>query len=121
STWRPASSGSRLPTNVQVRHGVLAGAVALLLLALAPAAALAASPSPSPAPSATPSAQAQSSGPGLPNVQLPSLDPQKVIYQAIAGILYTFDQTLIDEMDKLWNPMVAGSDDLQGKESFGPG
>jgi hypothetical protein len=78
-----------LPTNVRVRHGVLAGAVALLLLALAPAAALAASPSPSPAPSATASAQA--SGPGLPNVQLPSLDPQKVIYQAIAGILYTFD------------------------------
>jgi hypothetical protein len=110
-----------LPTNVRVRHGVLAGAAALLLTALAPAAALAASASPSAAPSPAPSSQAQSSGPGLPSVQLPSLDPQKVIYQAIAGILYTFDQTLIEEMDRLWNPMVAGSDDLQGKESFGPG
>jgi hypothetical protein len=104
---------------VRVPRRVLAGAAAPLLLLIALAAAtpaLAASPSPN----ATPSAQ-QSSGPGLPSVQLPSLDPQKVIYQAIAGILYTFDQTLIEEMDKVWNPMVAGTDDLQGKENLGPG
>jgi hypothetical protein len=93
---------------------VAVAAAALLVMASAPAVAAAAE-SPSPTPSG------QSAGPSLPGVQLPTLDPQKVIYQAIAGILYTFDQTLIGEMSNLWNPMVAGTDDLQGKESFGPG
>src|SRR5690348_3621964 len=98
---------------------LVGGAAAVLLLgASGNSAALAAvSPSPSPSPSPT----AQSSGPSLPGLQLPTLDPQKVIYQAIAGILYAFDQTLIAEMEKVCNPMVAGSDDLSGKESFGPG
>jgi hypothetical protein len=96
------------------------GAAALLLLGAsgasgASAALAAASPSPSP------SAAGQASGPSLPGIQLPSLDPQKVLYQAIAGILYAFDQTLIAEMEKVWNPMVAGTDDLTGKQSFGPG
>ena len=99
----------------RVRTGMVAvAAAALLVMASAPAVAAAAE-SPSPTPSG------QSAGPSLPGVQLPTLDPQKVIYQAIAGILYTFDQTLIGEMSNLWNPMVAGTDDLQGKESFGPG
>jgi len=101
----------------------LVGCATAALLVLAPHAALAAaapSPSPSPSPSASAS-PAQSSGPGLPSLQLPTLDPQKVIYQAIAGILFAFDDTLIGEMEQVWNPMVAGQDDLTGKENFGPG
>src|SRR5215469_9693684 len=95
---------------------------ALLALAAAPTAVAAAAPSPSPSPSPSASASpGQTSGPSLPSLQLPTLDPQKVIYQAIAGILFAFDQTLIDEMQQVWNPMVAGQDDLTGKESFGPG
>jgi hypothetical protein len=93
---------------------------ALLALATAPAALAVAAPSPSPSPSASAS-PAQSSGPSLPGIQLPTLDPQKVIYQAIAGILFAFDQTLIGEMEQVWNPMVAGQDDLTGKQNFGPG
>jgi hypothetical protein len=101
---------------------VLVGCAAAALLALAPAhvARAAAAPAPSPSPSASAS-PAQSTGPNLPGIQLPSLDPQKVIYQAIAGILFAFDQTLIGEMEQVWNPMVAGQDDLTGKENFGPG
>jgi hypothetical protein len=93
--------------------------VAAVLLLTASAHVAVAAPSPSPSPSA--SQASQSSGPSLPGLQLPSLDPQKVIYQAIAGILFAFDQTLIAEMEKVWNPMVAGSDDLSGKQNFGPG
>lgn len=100
---------------IRARTALLGGmAAALLLVASGPAASAAPSPSPSPT--------SASSGPSLPgSVQLPTLDPQKVIYQAIAGILYTFDETLIGEMSQLWNPMVAGTDDLQGKEHLGPG
>jgi len=97
---------------------VAGGAAALLLTgASGGSVALAAAASPSPSPSAA----SQSSGPALPGIQLPSLDPQKVVYQAIAGILYAFDQTLIAEMEQVWNPMVAGTDDLTGKQNFGPG
>jgi hypothetical protein len=98
----------------------LVGCAAAALLTLAPghAAVAATTPSPSPSASASPS---QSSGPSLPSLQLPTLDPQKVIYQAIAGILFAFDQTLIGEMEQVWNPMVAGQDDLTGKQNFGPG
>src|SRR5690349_1030695 len=98
---------------------VLAGAaVGVLLLAASGSSAAMAASSPSPSPSPT---EQSPSGPGLPGLQLPTLDPQKVIYQAIAGMLYAFDQTLVAEMEKVWNPMVAGSDDLNGKENFGPG
>lgn len=100
---------------MRVRTALLGSVAALLLVSASGLAAFAAqSPSPSPTP-------AQQSGPSLPSIQLPSFDPQKVIYQSIAGILFTFDNTLITEMEKLWNPLVAGTDDLQGKESFGPG
>lgn len=98
---------------------LFAGAAALVLVAASGPAALAAAPSPGASPVASPAASA--SGPSLPSIQLPTLDPQKVVYQAIAGILYTFDATLTAEMEKLWNPMIAGGDDLTGKESFGPG
>src|SRR5437763_10327381 len=97
---------------LRLRTARVGAATAALLLGVSgPAAVAAAAPSPSP----SPTTQSQSSGPGLPGLQLPSLDPQKIIYQAIAGILFTFDQTLIGEMEKVWNPMVAGSDDLNGK------
>jgi hypothetical protein len=99
----------------RVRTALLAGLVTAILLAGTGAGAMAAS-SPAPSPSA-----ATQSGPSLPGIQLPSLDPQKVIYQAIAGILFAFDSLLIGEMEQLWNPMVAGTDDLGGKQSFGPG
>jgi hypothetical protein len=101
-----------------VRAALLGGAAAVLLLVASGPAAMAAE-SPSPSPGASQSGQA--GAPGLPGLQLPSLDPQKVIYQAIAGILFAFDQTLVSEMEKVWNPMVAGSDDLAGKQSLGPG
>jgi hypothetical protein len=100
----------------QVRTALLGGAAAALLLIASASATLAAA---SPSPSASPPPQSQ--GPSLPGLQLPSLDPQKVIYQAIGGILYAFDSTLIGEMEQVWNPMVAGGDDLTGKENFGPG
>jgi hypothetical protein len=98
----------------RVRTALLGGAAAALLLIASASATLAAA---SPSPGASPPAQ----GPSLPGLQLPSLDPQKVIYQAIGGILYAFDSTLIGEMEQVWNPMVAGGDDLTGKENFGPG
>jgi hypothetical protein len=100
----------------RVRTALLGGAAAALLLIASASATLAAA---SPSPSASPPTQSQ--GPSLPGLQLPSLDPQKVIYQAIGGILYAFDSTLIGEMEQVWNPMVAGGDDLTGKENFGPG
>lgn len=96
----------------------LLGSLAAILLVTASGTAASAAESPAPSPSASP---AQQSGPSLPSIQLPTFDPQKTIYQAIAGILFTFDQTLIQEMEKLWNPLVAGTDDLTGKENFGPG
>src|SRR5438309_3981033 len=96
----------------RLRTALLVGVTTAVLAAAAGPGALAADPTPSPAPGASA---------GLPGIQLPSLDPQKVVYQAIAGILFSFDSLLIGEMEQLWNPMVAGTDDLQGKESFGPG
>jgi hypothetical protein len=99
----------------RARTALLVGLAAVILLSATGAAARAASPDPTPTPSS------QSSGPSLPSIQLPSFDPQKVIYQAIAGILFSFDSALIGEMEQLWNPMLAGSDDLGGKTTFGPG
>jgi hypothetical protein len=50
---------------------------------------------------------------------LPGIDPQKAVYQAIAGLLYSVDSLLIGEMEKLWGPMVTGTDNLDGSTSFG--
>jgi hypothetical protein len=86
---------------------------ALALVLSAPTLAVSSSPSPSPSASASPS-----SGVQLPT--LPSLDPQKLVYQTIAGLLFGMDQLLMSEMEKLWNPMVTGTDDLSGASSFGP-
>src|SRR2546429_7072502 len=80
----------------------------------APALAVSASPTPSPSPSVSPTPPTQVQLPSL-----PSLDPQKLIYQTIAGILYSMDRLLVTEMEKLWNPMVTGTDDLNGSTNFG--
>ena len=93
----------------------IAMTLALALGLAAPALAATASPTPSSAASPSPS---PSSGVQLPT--LPSLDPQKLVYQTIAGLLYGMDQLLMSEMEKLWNPMVTGTDDLAGSTSFGP-
>lgn len=92
----------------------LAIAVLLTLAAAAPALAVTASPTPSASPTTSPSPSPQVQLPSL-----PSLDPQKLIYQTIAGILYSMDRLLMTEMEKLWNPMVTGTDDLSGRTSFG--
>src|SRR3981081_2857665 len=80
----------------------------------APALAVSASPTPSPSPSVSPTPTNQVQLPAL-----PSLDPQKLIYQTIAGILYSIDQLLMTEMEKLWNPMMTGTDNLDGSTNFG--
>ncbi|MDQ6741615.1 MAG: hypothetical protein M3Z97_01725, partial [Candidatus Dormibacteraeota bacterium] len=94
------------------RTAPVALAIALMLAFAAATPALAAVASPSPSVSPSPSNQPQ-----LPS--LPSLDPQKLIYQTIAGILYSMDRLLMTEMEKLWNPMVTGTDDLNGSTNFG--
>ncbi|MBJ7600088.1 transglycosylase SLT domain-containing protein [Candidatus Nephthysia bennettiae] len=53
------------------------------------------------------------------HVGLTSLDPQKVVYQAIAGLLYSMDRLVLTEIEKLWTPMVTGTDDLNGSTSLG--
>jgi hypothetical protein len=55
----------------------------------------------------------------LVSIGLPGLDPQKAVYQAIAGLLYSMDRLIITEMERLWNPMVTGTDDLNGRTNFG--
>jgi hypothetical protein len=76
--------------------------------------AAASSPVPeSPTPTPTPT----TSGPNLPS--LPSFDPQKVVYQTIDSALYWVDQALLTEMETVWNPLVAGTDNLDSKEGIG--
>jgi hypothetical protein len=98
------------------RTAPVALAIALMLAfaTAAPALAVSASPTPSPSPSVSPTPPTQVQLPSL-----PSLDPQKLIYQTIAGILYSMDRLLMTEMEKLWNPMVTGTDDLNGSTNFG--
>jgi hypothetical protein len=93
----------------------LAAGVALTLSLSWAMPALAASPSPSPPPS--PTASPSNSSIQLPSI--PSLDPQKLVYQTIAGVLYAMDRLVMTEMEKLWDPMITGTDDLNGSTSFG--
>jgi hypothetical protein len=100
----------------------LAVALTLTLACAAPAMAAAAPPSPSASPTVSPSPSAGASPSPTPQNQLPSLpslDPQKLIYQTIAGVLYSMDRLLMGEMEQLWNPMVTGTDNLDGSTSFG--
>jgi hypothetical protein len=81
---------------------------------VAAAAAPAPSPSPSPKPTSSPS---QSSG--APTISLPGFDPQKAIVQTLAEMLYGVDQELLTTMQNIWNPMVAGTDNIDGRENLG--
>jgi hypothetical protein len=74
------------------------------------------SPSPSGLPSPSPTSSAQS---GLPDLTLPGFDPQKVIVQTLAEMLYGVDQELLSTMENIWNPMVAGTDNIEGHENLG--
>src|SRR5438034_2965378 len=101
----------------------LAGTLVLASLVLSMAAArpvaAASAPVPSPSTSASPnptSSPGQSSG--LPSL-LPSFDPQKAIVQTLAEMLYGVDQELLSTMQNIWNPMVAGTDNIEGKENLG--
>src|SRR3979409_1475134 len=69
-----------------------------------------ASTSPTPSPSPT-----QARGAGL----LPDFNPTKAIYQAMGGLLYGMDSMFSDEMSQIWNPLVAGGDNLDGTENAG--
>jgi ABC-type multidrug transport system fused ATPase/permease subunit len=94
------------------------GSAASMLMGAGTATAFAESPGP--APSGPPSVEA-----GQPPTEsheaslLPSFDPTKAIYQAVAGFLYGLDTTFTDELSSLWNPLVAGTDNLEGKENVG--
>src|SRR2546430_7620701 len=101
----------------------LAGTLVLASLVLSMAAARPApagwAPVPSPSTSASPnptSSPGQSSG--LPSL-LPSFDPQKAIVQTLAEMLYGVDQELLLTMQNIWNPMVAGTDNIDGRENLG--
>src|SRR5437879_1267631 len=75
---------------------------------------------PSPSPSASPSPNPSSSpGSGLPGLSLPGFDPQKAIVQTLAAMLYGVDQELLSTMQNIWNPMVAGTDNIEGQENLG--
>lgn len=97
----------RLPTAAAI-------AVALTLALAVPA--FAAVPAASPSPTASVSPQPTSQGPAI---GLPTFDPQKLVYQTLAQVLYSMDKLLIGEMEQLWNPMVTGTDDLNGTTTFG--
>jgi hypothetical protein len=100
--------------------GLVSGLVMVSLAAMLPprpvAAAAAPAPSPSPSPKPTPS-PSQSSG--VPTISLPGFDPQKAIVQTLAEMLYGVDQELLTTMQNIWNPMVAGTDNIDGRENLG--
>jgi hypothetical protein len=58
---------------------------------------------------------AQGGGGGI----FPDFNPSKAIYQAIGGLLYGMDLMFADEMSQIWNPLVAGTDNLEGSENLG--
>jgi hypothetical protein len=98
---------------------VLAGLAVTIQAARPVAAATAPAPSPSPSGSPSPNPTAspgQSSAPGL---TLPGFDPQKAIVQTLAQMLYGVDQELLSTMQNIWNPMVAGTDNIEGQENLG--
>jgi len=74
-------------------------------------AASAAGPGPTPV---TNSASSRA-GSGL----LPDFNPTKAIYQAVGGLFYSIDSLFSDEMSQIWNPLVAGTDNLDGSENAG--
>jgi hypothetical protein len=108
----------RLLLVIGVAGALLMGGLAVAVPAARPVEA-AAVPSPSPRVSPSPnptSSPAQSSGPSL---TLPGFDPQKAIVQTLAEMLYGIDQDLLSTMQNVWNPMVAGTDNIEGHENLG--
>jgi hypothetical protein len=87
-------------------------------LLLATAAALPAGAATTPTPTPSPSASA-STAPSSPSLSLPGFDPQKAIVQTLAEMLYGIDQELVSQIENIWHPMVAGSDNLDGQENVG--
>ena len=92
----------------RVGVGVVVIAIALCIGAMA---ASAAGPGPTPV---TNSASSRA-GSGL----LPDFNPTKAIYQAVGGLFYSIDSLFSDEMSQIWNPLVAGTDNLDGSENAG--
>jgi hypothetical protein len=68
-------------------------------------------------PSATSIAVQPTSNPSRGAGIFPDFNPTKAIYQAIGGLLYGMDSMFSDEMSQIWNPLVAGGDNLDGSES----
>jgi hypothetical protein len=95
------------------RFGIVVGLIVLALCARAIVASAATSPSP--APSAVTTATSQGQGAGL----FPDFNPTKAIYQAVGGLFYGMDSLFSAEMSQIWNPLVAGGDDLDGTENAG--
>ncbi len=94
---------------VGVGASVITGSLCAGLIAVSAASG----PNPSPAAVATPSSNA--SGSSL----LPNFNPTKSIYQAVGGLFYSLDSLFSDEMSQVWNPLVAGTDNLDGSENAG--
>jgi len=70
-------------------------------------------------PTATATAVQPASNPARGAGIFPDFNPTKAIYQAIGGLLYGMDSMFSDEMSQIWNPLVAGGDNLDGSENAG--
>lgn len=100
------------------RVGLVVCVLALLWAgAITPYAAT--SSSPSPMPTGTSTAVQPTSKPARGAGIFPDFNPTKAIYQAIGGLLYGMDSMFSDEMSQIWNPLVAGGDNLDGSENAG--
>ncbi len=101
------------------RFGLVVCVLAIALWAGAISPHASTSPSPSPMPSATSIAVQPTSNPSRGAGIFPDFNPTKAIYQAIGGLLYGMDSMFSDEMSQIWNPLVAGGDNLDGSENAG--
>ncbi len=96
--------------------------VCVLLLALwggAIASYASVSPPPNPKPATLSTVGQPTATPARGAGIFPDFNPTKAIYQAIGGLLYGMDSMFSDEMSQIWNPLVAGSDNLDGTENAG--
>jgi hypothetical protein len=97
--------------------------VAFVLLLALWGGAIASYASVSPSPSAIATTGSNAGQPATTPAQgagiFPDFNPTKAIYQAIGGLLYGMDSMFSDEMSQIWNPLVAGSDNLDGSENAG--
>jgi hypothetical protein len=96
-----------------LRRALPAVACSALLLTLGVLTAHGGTTPPSPSPVSQQASQGGSTG------LLPDFNPTKAIYQAIGGLLYGMDSMFSDEMSQVWNPLVAGTDNLDGSDNLG--